>query len=140
MRILVSPDKFKGTLSAQEVAENIALGLRDVLAEATIDIVPAADGGEGTAEVISRAGGAKWITCEAHDAIGRPIKARYSWLEKSDTAVMEMSEAAGLWRLSAQERDPLRASTAGVGQMLCDAFARNPTKVISALGVSVTTD
>ena len=76
MRILVSPDKFKGTLSAQEVAENIALGLREILTDAIIEIVPVADGGEGTSEVISRACGAKWVTCEAHDPIGRPIKAR----------------------------------------------------------------
>jgi len=140
MRILISPDKFKGSLSAQEVAENIAAGLRDVLPDSIIESVPVADGGEGTSEVISRACGAKWITCEAHDPIGRPIEARYSWLEKSGTAVMEMSEAAGLWRLSAQERDPLRASTTGVGEMLRDAFAHNPTEVVIGLGGSATND
>ena len=63
MRILIAPDKFKGALSAREVSEAIAAGLREVLTGAKIDIVPMADGGEGTAEVISQALGASGVTC-----------------------------------------------------------------------------
>ena len=62
MRILIAPDKFKGSLSAQEVAENIALGIRDVIQTAEIEIAPMADGGEGTAEAICNARGGKWVT------------------------------------------------------------------------------
>ncbi len=70
MRILIAPDKFKGSLSAREVAENIAAGLRDVLHDAKIDIVPMADGGEGTAEVICDALDGSWLKCKAHDPLG----------------------------------------------------------------------
>ena len=80
MRILIAPDKFKGSLSAREVAENIAEGLRDVLPDATIEIVPVADGGEGTAEVICQAARRVGGECNAHDALGRAIDARYVWL------------------------------------------------------------
>ena len=84
MRILIAPDKFKGTLSAREVAENIAAGLREVFPDAKVDIVPMADGGEGTAEVISQALGGSWLTCKAHDPLGREIEARYAWVDVSD--------------------------------------------------------
>src|SRR5436190_5545982 len=124
MRILVAPDKFKYSLGAEDVAECIAAGLRAALPDTKIEIVPMADGGEGTAEVICRSRGGEPVTCEAHDAIGRPISARYVWLRESATAVMEMSESAGLWRLSTHERDPMRADTTGVGQMLRDALDR----------------
>jgi len=116
VRILIAPDKFKGSLSAREVAENIAKGLRDVLPETTINIVPMADGGEGTAEVICDALGGSWVNCAAHDPIGREIDARYGWIQKRKLAVMEMNEAAGMRRLSESERDPLRANTFGVGE------------------------
>ena len=95
LRILIAPDKFKGALSAREVAEAIAAGLRDVLPDAKIDIVPMADGGEGTAEVIGQALGGSWIKCKAHDPLGREIEARYAWIDARKLAVMEMSEAAG---------------------------------------------
>src|SRR6266480_6585242 len=92
MKILIAPDKFKGALSAREVADSIAAGLREVLPDAEIDVVPMADGGEGTAEVISQALGASWVECQAHDALGRTIEARYGWIDNRRLAVMEMSE------------------------------------------------
>src|ERR1700681_4229972 len=121
MKILVAPDKFKGSLGAREVAENIAMGLRKVFPEATIDIVPMADGGEGTAEVICGALGGSWLKCKAHDPFGREIDAGYAWIDDRKLAVMEMSEAAGMRRLPEIERDPLLATTVGVGEMVLDA-------------------
>ena len=140
MKILIAPDKFKGSLSAREVAENIAKGLRDVLPEATIKIVPMADGGEGTAEVICDGLGGSWLNCAAHDPIGREIDARYGWIQKHKLAVMEMNEAAGMRRLSESERDPLRANTFGVGEMILDAAGRGAQKIIIGLGGSATND
>ena len=81
MRILIAPDKFKGSLSAREVAQNVALGLRHVLRDAKIDIVPMADGGEGTAEVICNALNGSWLKCKAHDPLGRKIDAWYASLK-----------------------------------------------------------
>src|SRR5205085_3711344 len=138
--ILVGPDKFKGTLSAREVAEAIALGLRDVLPDAKIDIVPMADGGEGTAEAISQALGGSWIQCKAHDPIGREIDARYAWIEKRALAVMEMSEAAGMRRLRSNELNPEVATTFGVGEMISDAARRGAKEIIIGLGGSATND
>src|ERR1700704_1001360 len=111
MRILIAPDKFKGSLGAREVADCIAGGLREVLPAATIEIVPVADGGEGTADVICQACAGEWVVCGAHDALGRAIEGRYVWLRDRRMAVMEMSETAGMRRIASHERDPFRANT-----------------------------
>jgi glycerate 2-kinase len=140
VRILIAPDKFKGALNAREVAENIAKGLRDALPDAKIDIVPMADGGEGTAEAICEARGGSWLKCKAHDPIGREIEARYAWIEDGELAVMEMSEAAGMRRLSESERDPVCATTFGVGEMILDAASRAANEMIVGLGGSATND
>ena len=140
MKILIAPDKFKGSLSAREVAENLALGLRDVLRDAEIDILPMADGGEGTADVICNALGGSWVKCNAHDPFGREIDARYAWIANGKLAVMEMSEAAGMRRLSESERDPLLASTFGVGEMILDAAQHGAREIIIGLGGSATND
>jgi glycerate 2-kinase len=140
VRILIAPDKFKGALNAREVAENIAKGLREVLPDAEIDVVPMADGGEGTAEAICAARGGSWVKCKAHDPVGREIEARYAWIKDRRLAVMEMSEAAGMRRLSEDERDPVRATTFGVGEMILDAVSRSANEVIVGLGGSATND
>jgi glycerate 2-kinase len=140
MKILIAPDKFKRSLDAREVAENIANGLRDALPDAEIEIVPMADGGEGTAEAISDALGGSWLKCKAHDPLGREIEAPYAWIEERRLAVMEMSEAAGMRRVSEDEVDPVRANTFGVGEMLLDAARRDAAEIIIGLGGSTTND
>src|SRR5256886_16154548 len=118
MRILIAPDKFKGSLSAQQVAENIALGIRDVIPDAQIEIAPVADGGEGTAEVICKARGGEWVTCHAHGPLGNPIEARYVWLSENASAVIEMNEAAGPRARKSGGRGGVRGNTVGVGGKL----------------------
>src|SRR6478609_4026272 len=140
VRILIAPDKFKGTLNAQEGGENIAKGLVDVLPDAEIEIVPMADGGEGTAEAVCDARGWAWLECKTHDPLGREIDARYGWIDQEKLAVMEMSEAAGMRRLSESERDPIRATTFGVGEMILDATKRGASEIIIGLGGSATND
>jgi glycerate kinase len=140
LRILIAPDKFKGALSAREVAENLARGIRESLSAAKIDIVPMADGGEGTAEVICNALDGSWMKCKAHDALDREIEARYAWIDKEKLAVMEMSEAAGMKRLAENERDVLRANTFGVGEMILNATKRGAQEIIIGLGGSATND
>lgn len=143
MKILIAPDKFKGSLSAREVAENIELGLRSVLRvlrDVEIAIAPMADGGEGTAEVICNALGGSWVKCKAHDALGREIDARYAGIANRNLAVMEMSEAAGMGRLSDSEREPLLANTFGVGEMILDAARQGAREIIIGLGGSATND
>jgi glycerate kinase len=140
MKILIAPDKFKGALNAREVADAIAAGLRDILPDSQIDIVPMADGGEGTADAILEAMGGKEVTCKAHDALGREVEASYGWIEKAQAAVMEMSQAAGMWRLKPNELNPEIATTFGVGEMILDAANRDAKEIIIGLGGSATND
>src|SRR5947208_6923781 len=140
MKILIAPDKFKGALNARQVAENIAKGLLDMLPDAQIESVPMADGGEGTAEAICDAQGCSWVECKAHDPLGREIDARYGWIDQEKLAIMEMSEAAGMRRLAESERNPIRATTFGVGEMILDASKRDAKEIIIGLGGSATND
>src|SRR4030081_1178519 len=134
MRILIAPDKFKGSLSARQVAENIALGIRDVISDPQIEIARGADGGEGTAEVICNARGGEWVTCRAHGPLGNPIETRYVRLSENASAVIEMAEAAGLRALKSGVRDDvLRANTFGVGEMLLDGAKRGAREIIVGL-------
>src|SRR5262249_33097654 len=105
-----------------------------------IEVVPVADGGEGTAEAICDARGCFWLECKAHDPLGREIDARYGWIAQKRLAVMEMSEAAGMRRLTESERDPIRATTFGVGEMILEATKRGANEIIIGLGGSATND
>jgi glycerate kinase len=140
VRILIAPDKFKGSLDARRVGDGIASGLRDVFPDAIIETMPVADGGEGTADVICHALGGETINCAAHDALGREIEATYVWLGDRATAVMEMSATAGMWRIDPKERDLLRADTFGVGEMIKDAARRDAREILIGLGGSATND
>jgi glycerate 2-kinase len=140
MRILIAPDKFKGCLSAREVAKAIASGIGEVSPRPEIDLMPIADGGEGTSEVICNALHGSWVTLRVHDPIGRQIECRYAMIEEQRLAVIEMSEAAGMRRLDRSELDPLRATTFGVGQLILDAIRRGAGKIIVGLGGSATND
>lgn len=140
MRILVAPDKFKGSLGAEEVGTHIAAGLRTVLREAEIEVMPIADGGEGTAEAIRRARRGEWVECPAHDALGREICARFACMPESATAAFEMSAAAGLAQVAPNERNLLLASTFGVGEILRAAAGREARRILIGLGGSATND
>jgi len=140
MRILVAPDKFKGSLGAKEVAQNIAAGLRAVLPRAEIALLPIADGGEGTAAAICSAAGGEWVNCEVHDPLGQVVSARYCTSEQGAAAVIEVSEASGLWRVPVEMRDPDRASSYGTGELLLHATQRGARRIIVGLGGSATND
>lgn len=140
MRIVIAPDKFKSCLTAREAADAIQEGLAKVLPGAEFECVPLADGGEGTAEVFATALGGSLIEADAHDAIGRRIRARYGWMPDRSEAVVEMSAASGLWRLADGELDPWHASTRGTGELMMAAARRGARRVIVGLGGSATND
>ena len=131
--VLVAPDKFKGTFSSAEVAAAIAAGLRDAGRE--VDELPVADGGEGTADAL---GGTR-VPTTAHDALGRPVEASYSWLDDT-TAIVEAAAASGLWRLDPDELDPLAATSAGTGEVIGAALEAGARHVIVACGGTATVD
>src|SRR5204863_8868680 len=93
-----------------------------------------------TAEAICEARGGSWVKCKVHDPIGREIEAHYGWIKDGKLAVMEMSEAAGMRRLKENERDPVRATTFGVGETILDAASRGANEVIIGLGGSATNE
>jgi glycerate kinase len=140
MNVLVAPDKFKGSLTATAAAGAIARGWSATFPADTIELAPIADGGEGFAEALALAMKGTWIVMAAHDPIGRPVEARYAWMESARLAVIEMSEASGLWRLKPDERTPLRANTFGTGELIRDAVQRGAQKILVGLGGSATTD
>jgi glycerate kinase len=140
VRILIAPDKFKGSLSAAAATEAIARGLLAVWPDAQLDLAPIADGGEGFAESLAVALGAEWVTTASQDAIGRPIEARYAWVADEGLAILEMSEASGLHRIAQHERDPYRSDTFGTGILIAHAIARGARRILVGLGGSATTD
>ncbi len=140
MNILLAPDKFKGSLPAAGVCEALALGWGRVDPEARFVRAPIADGGEGFAEALGLGLGGQWVALEAEDPLGRPVACRYGWIESSATAVLEMSEASGLWRLAVSERNPARANTFGTGRLIRDAVERGAKRILVGLGGSATTD
>ena len=143
MRILVSPDKFKGSLSAHEAAEAISEGWRVVFPQAEFHLLPIADGGEGTAEIVCAARNGRWVNVTVADPLSRRVAARYAMLEEADgrTAVMEMSEASGLARVSADERDLWRSTTQGTGELMAHAIHEShATRLIVGIGGSATND
>jgi len=138
MKVLVAPDKFKGTLSAAEVATSIAAGLGD---RADVDPCPIADGGEGTGEILRDAIGGEWVGIEAHDALGALVECRFALIgEDLATAVIEVAEASGLWRLDRESLDPIGASSLGTGELIAAAIAAGARDVLVACGGSATTD
>jgi len=140
MHILVAPDKFKGSMSALAAAEAIARGWQRARPQDRVTLAPIADGGEGFAETLCGVLGGEWITCDAADPLGRMVSARYAWMADRELAVIEMSEASGLWRLQPEERAPLTATTFGTGQLLRDAAQRGARTILIGLGGSATTD
>ena len=142
-RFLIAPDKFKGSLTAPEAAAAIAAGIRRREPDAELDICPIADGGEGFMETLAAALDGKWIHCPAVDALERAIASRYVLAEtpQGPTAILEMAETAGLWRLAAAERNPLLATTRGVGMQIAHAISEHAvTRIILGIGGSATHD
>lgn len=140
MRFLIAPDKFKGSCDARAAAESIAAGIRDVLPKAEVEVAPVADGGEGTAEILRRAFDGESVSTTAHDALGRAISTSYVWVEKNRIAVVEMSVAAGLQRIRFAERNPGKASSFGVGEIIAEAIRRDARQIMVGLGGSGTND
>ncbi len=140
MRILISPQEFKGSLSAGEAAQAIAAGLRRALPEAELDVVPMADGGPGTVQAILSVTAGHPETSVVQDPLGRPVAAVWGLLEDGPTAVIEMAAASGLVLLSGEERDPRRASTYGTGQLIGAALDAGCRRLIIGVGGSATND
>jgi glycerate kinase len=140
MKIVIAPQEFKGSLSAVQAAQAMAEGLRRALPDATLALVPMADGGPGTVEaMVAAAENGRRMTAAAHDALGRPLAAAWGIIDE-DTAVIEMAAASGLTLLTEDERDPRIASTYGTGELVRAALDAGCRRIIVGIGGSATND
>lgn len=144
MRIVIAPDSFKESLSAEQVALAISAGLKSVLNDLETELVPVADGGEGTTEALVAATSGQIFTEQVTDPLGRAIEASWGLLGTSPdgvtTAVVETAAASGLERLEKTERDSLNASSRGTGELILKALDQGARRLILGLGGSATND
>ncbi|GAA4785790.1 glycerate kinase [Streptomyces ziwulingensis] len=136
-RVLVAADKFKGSLTAVEVAERVTAGLRRVVPDVRVEALPVADGGDGTVAAAVAAGFERREVRVA-GPLGAEVTAAYAL--RGDTAVVEMAEASGLQRLPAGVFAPLAASTYGSGELLRAALDAGARTIVFGVGGSATTD
>ncbi len=139
MRIVVSPQEFKGTLTAVEAARAMARGARAALPDAEVVALPVADGGPGTVHAIVSATGGETRTASVRDALGRPVQAAWGLLPDG-AGVIEMAAAAGLVLIPDARRDPRTATTFGVGQLVLAALDAGCRRLIVGAGGSATND
>ncbi|MBI2238560.1 MAG: glycerate kinase [Actinobacteria bacterium] len=142
MRVLVAPDKFRGTLTAAEAARAVATGWRRVRPDDEVDEIPMADGGEGTLDALVAALGGERRTVRVAGPLGDPVEAEYGMVRGAGgrTAVVEMARASGLQLIAETRRDPLRATTRGTGEVILAACAEHPATVVVCIGGSATND
>jgi glycerate 2-kinase len=137
MKIVIAPDKFKGSLPAAEVAAAIAAGLRAEWPEAELVTVPVADGGDGTVDA-AVAAGLERVPVTVDGPTGEPVHASYA--RRGELAVVELADACGLMRLPGGRPAPLTASSFGCGQVLAAALAAGSRQIILGVGGSASTD
>ncbi len=140
MRVLVAPDKFKGSLTAVEAATCIADGWREIFPGDDISLHPVADGGDGTLEAVAGCLGGRWMTTATTDARGRPSQASWLWEPESRAAWIESARVCGLATLEPHELDPLTATSAGLASMISAAIAEGAQTIFLCLGGSATND
>ncbi|MGH2757310.1 MAG: glycerate kinase, partial [Actinomycetota bacterium] len=139
MKIVVAPDKFKGTLSATEVAESMMRGARTIHPEASFALRPMADGGEGTVAALLAARGGRVTTHIVTDPLGSKVHAEIGAMEDG-TACIEMAAASGLQLVSASRRDSLAAHSDGTGELIRSAAETGVRRLVVGVGGSATSD
>lgn len=140
MRILIAPDKFRGSLEASEVCRAVEEGVKLAYPEALVQEIPLADGGEGTTEILTRYSKGRIIYVQTQDPLGRMMEAAYGLSADGNTAFIEMASASGLNLLRSEEHNPMLTSTYGTGLMLLDAIRNGALNIILGIGGSATTD
>ncbi len=140
MHIVIAPDSFKECLTALEVAEALAAGLRRAAPDAELRLVPMADGGEGTVDALVAATNGRTLPLTVTGPMGDPVDAVYGLLGDGETAVIEMASASGLALVPPEHRDPRIATTYGTGELLRAAIENGARRVIVGIGGSATND
>ena len=139
-KITIAVDSFKGSLSSREVADAFEEGFKSQFPKCEVVKVSIADGGEGTVDALVETLNGELVKALVADPLGRTISAQYGIIDDGRTAVMEMSAASGLPLIAPTERNPLRTSTYGTGEMIVDAIKRGCRKFLVGIGGSATND
>ena len=139
-KILVAPQAFKGSISAMDACLAMADGVKNVLQDCEVVICPVADGGDGTLETLVEVSKGQIHSCNVTGPIGNPIQSQWGAMGDGHTAVIEMARTSGLALLSLDQRDPLKATTYGLGEIILDALDHGFRKFIIGIGGSATND
>lgn len=140
MKVVVAMDSFKGSMTSLEAGEAVRAGIQRVDTQADVIVRPLADGGEGTVQALASGMGGTLHTIEVTGPLGKPVLCEYGIIEATNTAIIEMSGAAGITLVPAAERNPMLTTTYGVGEVIRDAIARQCRRFVVGIGGSATND
>ena len=140
MRIVLTPQEFKGSLTAAEAARSMQDGVQRPFPDAEIDSIPLADGGPGTVEAVVTAAGGRYSFARVEGPLGAPVDARWGRIDDGRTAIIEMAAASGLLLAPTAGLDPRRASTAGTGELIRAALDAGVERLLIGVGGSATND
>lgn len=140
MKIVIACDSFKGCMSAIQAARSMKAGILRASADHEVRLFPMADGGEGTAAILTHYMGGNMTECVSVDAYGRQILAEYGWIEEDKTAVLDAASTIGLSMTPREKRNPMLASSRGVGKMMRDAIRKGARHLVIGLGGTATND
>ena len=138
MNVLISIDSFKGSMTSMQAGKAAKAGILKAVPDADVAICPLADGGEGTTDALVEGMGGEKIELEVTGPLGEKVNCYYGFIEDKSTAVMEMASVAGLTLVD--EKNPMSATTFGVGEMIADAVKRGCENIIIGIGGSATND
>ena len=140
MKIVIAPDSYKGSIYASDAARAMEDGVRRALPDAETVLVPVADGGDGTLETLVETSGGRIITSEVTGPLGEPVSAQWGAMGDGVTAVAEMARTSGLALVRLEQRDPLNATTYGLGEVILEALEAGFRRFILGIGGSATND
>lgn len=140
MKFVIAPDSFKNSMPAIKVGKCIANGIISVFPKADCEIIPMADGGEGTVKSIITATGGELVNVQVHDPLMRLIDSFYGVLPDKTTAIIEMAAASGIELITSNERNPMLTTSYGTGELIIDAINKGCTSIIVGIGGSATND
>ena len=140
MKVIVAPDSFKGNISAPEVCSIIEEGILRANKDATIHKIPLADGGEGTARIITHAVGGRFIKIKVTGPLGKKVDAEFGLINDGKTAVLDISSASGIELLDRSELNPMKATSYGTGELIAAALDTDAKELVIGIGGSAVND
>ena len=140
MKIVIAPDSFKESLSASEVANAIEAGFSGVFPNSEVLKLPVADGGEGTTEALISSTQGRYFSTQVMGPMGEVVNASWGMLGNSKTAVIEVANACGLSLVPLENRNPMIATSYGVGELILAAVNEGANHIIIGLGGSASND